>query len=327
MRNKCNILLTSAGRRVSLVKIFKDSIKQLGIDGDIHAGDVQDSAPALFESDKRVILPLVSDPEYIPFLLKYCLDNEIKAVVPLIDPELTLLAKNKDKFEKNGTKVLVSSDIVTETFFDKRKTASFFEQNSILTPRTFSADEVRNIQEFPVLLKPAFGSSAVGVVKIKNRKELDFFMKYTSDPIVQEFIEGREFTIDVYVNFENEVKCCVPRERLAIRAGEVSKAKTVNNDIVISSTKNLVSKLPEVVGCITVQGFLTKDGQFKFIEINPRFGGGFPLSAISGANFPLWILQELSSLKCEASQDAWSEDVVMLRYDAEVVCKASDAGV
>ena len=153
---------------------------------------------------------------------------------------------------------------------------------------------------------------------MKNRKELLFYAKKVPNPICQEFIRGTEYTCDVYVDFDMKVRCVVPRKRIEVRTGEVSKGQVVKHPHIMSEAVRLVETLGAGPGVITFQLFLNRDKKIKFIEINPRFGGGVPLSIKAGANFPKWILQELLKRKANVSFDGFKDNLIMLRYDGEV---------
>jgi carbamoyl-phosphate synthase large subunit len=148
-----------------------------------------------------------------------------------------------------------------------------------------------------------------------------FYAKRIPNPIVQEFIKGTEFTCDVYVDFEMNARCVVPRKRIETRSGEVSKGQVVKNLHIMNKCKQLVEKLGAGPGIITIQLFLNSRGKIKFIEINPRFGGGAPLSIKAGADFPKWILQELLGQKPKIDFAGFDDGLIMLRYDSEVWLK------
>ena len=161
---------------------------------------------------------------------------------------------------------------------------------------------------------------------MNNRKELLFFAKRIPNAICQEFIEGTEHTCDVYVDFSMKVRCVVPRKRIEVRAGEVSKAQVVKHLRVMSEAARLVETLGAGPGVITLQLFLTDDDNVKFIEINPRFGGGAPLSIKAGADFPKWILQELLGRRTNIRFDGFKNNLIMLRYDEGVWLEKPDRG-
>jgi carbamoyl-phosphate synthase large subunit len=216
--------------------------------------------------------------------------------------------------------VLVSTLEVIDICQDKRKTYRFLINNSFDTPLTMSirtALSKRNLN-WPCFLKPWDGYASRGNAIVKNRKELLFFSKRIPNPICQEFIKGTEYTCDVYVDSDMKVRCVVPRKRIEVRVGEVSKGQVVKNTRIINQAAQLVEKLGAGPGVITLQLSLTENGSMKFIEINPRFGGGAPLSIKAGADFPKWILQELTGEKTKISFDGFKDKLIMLRYDDEV---------
>ncbi|MHC4560476.1 MAG: ATP-grasp domain-containing protein, partial [Planctomycetota bacterium] len=171
---------------------------------------------------------------------------------------------------------------------------------------------------WPCFLKPWDGYAGRGNAVVNNRRELSFFAKRIPNAICQEFVEGTEYTCDVYINFDLKVRCVVPRKRIEVRTGEVSKAQIIKNTRIMSQATDLAEKLGAGPGVITLQLFLTDNGDIKFVEINPRFGGGAPLSIKAGANFPKWILQELSGKKQNIRFDGFKDNLIMLRYDSEV---------
>lgn len=326
----CNILITSAGRRVSLVELFQKAIIQLDIKGKVFAVDLQEHAPALQVADESQVVMRVIDEGYIDQLLEICKINDINLIVPTIDTELNILSAASDLFSQHNIKVLVCSNDTNHIFMDKRRSQHFFENNNIPTPRLYSNEESIGLTDdkYPLLLKPANGSCSIGVTKVYNKKELMFFLEYLNDPIVQEFIQGDEYTIDVLVDFYGRVQCAVPRLRIETRAGEVSKAITVNDKEIIDWSYKVAGLMDGAMGCITLQCFKQKKGELKFIEINPRFGGGFPLTAAAGANYPLWILQMLSGQSIQTDMQAqWQDNFSMLRFDQGLFAKASSVGL
>jgi len=320
--NLCNVLITSAGRRVSLVRLFQKAIQELQLDGLVYAVDLQANAPALHVADGWKTVPRVTEKKYLDRLLMFCKKYQISLVVPTIDTELHILASARDKFAAEGVLLLVCSNNVNQIAFDKRSTQRFFEDNKFSMPKLFSADEALELSSnlYPLLLKPARGSCSVGVTKVNNHKELSFFLDYLDDPIIQEFVSGDEFTFDVLIGLDGSVLSVVPRLRIETRAGEVSKSVTVKDSRMIDSVWQVADTLQGAVGCVTIQAFRLADGDLRFIEINPRFGGGFPLSAEAGADFPRWILQMVMGISVDQSlQNSWQDGRVMLRYDDAII--------
>jgi carbamoyl-phosphate synthase large subunit len=234
--------------------------------------------------------------------------------------DLKLLAQNEPKFSALGCRVLVSKPGVIGICQDKRKTYRFLVKNGFDTPLTMSVRSALSERKlgWPRFLKPWDGYASRGNAIVRNREELQFYARRIPNAICQEYVRGIEHTCDVYVDFDMKVRCVVPRRRMEVRAGEVSKGQVVKNAHIMSQAARLVEALGAGPGVITIQLFLTGDDKVKFIEINPRFGGGVPLSIKAGANFPKWILQELVGKKPVIRFDGFKDKLIMLRYDAEV---------
>ena len=315
-----NILFTCIGRRVSLLNNFRRAAKELGIRAQFVGTDVTELSPALQLCDKKHLIKPISHSGYIAELLRIVKENKVALLVPTIDTDLQKLADNKARFQKLGCSVLVSSSDVISICQDKRKTFQFLSGNGFDSPITVTVREVLSQKRisWPKLLKPWDGAAGRGVALVNNRDELLTLSKRISNSIVQDYVRGEEYTCDVYVDFDRQVRCVVPRKRIEIRGGEVSKGQTVKNRGIMSTVGKLVEKLGAGPGIITVQLILTEKGQMKFIEINPRFGGGAPLSIKAGANFPKWILQELLGQRATIKFDGFKDGLTMLRYDAEI---------
>lgn len=291
--------------------------------------DTTELSPALQLCDYRFSVKPTTHAGYIKQLLSIVKTNRVKLLIPTVDLDLKRLAENKPKFAALGCRVLVSDPEVIDICQDKRKTYKFLLKSNFDTPATMSFNtalknrkskiENRKSQtRFPLFVKPWDGSAGRGNAVVNNRKELLFYSKKIPNAICQELVEGTEYTCDVYVDFGMKVRCVVPRRRIEVRAGEVSKGQVIKNTRIMSQAASLVEKLGAGPGVITLQLFLTGNGKIKFIEINPRFGGGAPLSIKAGADFPKWILQELTGKKPNIRPDSIKDGLIMLRYDSEV---------
>jgi carbamoyl-phosphate synthase large subunit len=315
-----NILFTCIGRRVSLLESFKKAAKELKLNCKCFGTDRTELSAALQLCDKKFIVNSVTHQDYVKQLLKIVKQNSVKLLVPTVDLDLHLLAANKNKFSDAGCTVLISEPDVINICQDKRQTFKFLAENGFDTPVTLSTEQAlhkKNIK-YPLFLKPWDGYASRGNALVKNREELCFYTKKIPNCIVQEFIAGQEFTCDVFVDFDLKVRCVVPRNRIETRTGEVSKGKIIKNMKIMRRTAELVQTLGAGPGIITVQLILTKDETIKFIEINPRFGGGVPLSIKAGANFPKWILQLLTGKVPNIKLDGFENNLLMLRYDEAV---------
>jgi carbamoyl-phosphate synthase large subunit len=314
------VLFTCIGRRVSLLNSFRRAAKQLKINASFLGTDTTQLSPALQLCDKGFLVKPVTHAGYIRQLLSIVKTNKVKLLVPTVDLDLKVLARNKPKFAAAGCRVLVSSPDVVDICQDKRKTYRFLLKNGFDTPFTLTVADALSKKKlpWPCFLKPWDGYASRGNAVVNNRKELLFFGKKIPNAICQEFITGAEHTCDVYVDLNMKVRCVVPRKRIEVRAGEVSKGQVVKHPGIMNEAARLVETLRAGPGVITLQLFLTPDDEVKFIEINPRFGGGVPLSIKAGANFPKWILQELLDRKTNIRFDGFEDNLIMLRYDSEV---------
>ncbi|MCE5341001.1 MAG: ATP-grasp domain-containing protein [Planctomycetaceae bacterium] len=299
---------------------FKKAAKELKLNCKCFGTDRTELSAALQLCDKKFIVNSVTHQDYVKQLLKIVKQNKVKLLVPTVDLDLHLLAANNKKFSDAGCTVLISKPEIINICQDKRQTFKFLIENGFDTPVTLNTEQAlrkKNIK-YPLFLKPWDGYASRGNALVKNREELCFYTKKIPNCIVQEFIAGQEFTCDVFVDFDLKVRCVVPRNRIETRTGEVSKGKIIKNKHIMQSTAELVQKLGAGPGIITVQLILTKDEIIKFIEINPRFGGGVPLSIKANADFPKWILQLLTGKIPNIKFDGFENNLVMLRYDEAV---------
>ena len=251
MRSNMNILIMSAGRRVELIKLFKETANKLNIDSKIIAADISNTAPAIYFADKFYLIPRIGEDGYIDSIIDICKKEDIKLIVPTIDTELKILSQNKDYIEKEtDAKVLISNSDVINICRDKRNTQKFFEDNNFGVPKEYSLED-ENIT-FPVFIKPIDGSSSINTFKITNHDELNFFKSYVKNPMIQEFIQGEEFTVDAFLDFNSNIISIVPRRRIQTRAGEIIKGKIVKDREIINDVKKLLDVL-KPIGQITIQ--------------------------------------------------------------------------
>jgi carbamoyl-phosphate synthase large subunit len=311
------VLLTSAGRRVALLRAFRRALDALG-GGRVLAADARPSAAALHAADAHFVVPRCDGPDYVPALLELCRREGVVLVVPTIDTELPALAAARETFARAGIAVAVSGPATVAIAFDKAETAAFLSRAGIPAPATLDLAHALaggNGFAFPVVLKPRFGSGSVGVHVVRDLDELRFYAARVPRPLLQTWAPGVEYTLDVLVAPGGDVACAVVRHRLETRAGEISKGWTVRDPAVETWGRRLVERLPDAAGPLTLQCFKAPDGRVAFIEINPRFGGGFPLALEAGADYPRWLLEWALGRPSTARADGWRPDVAMLRYD------------
>lgn len=309
-----NVLMLSAGRRVELINLFKQAAVELKIDAKLVAADCSELAPALYFADEKVILPRISNPNYIEKLIEACNEHDIKLVIPTIDYNLLLLAEKKDYIEaKTTAKVLISNYNVINICRDKKRTAEYLAKNGFNIPKVFQ--DKKNVKEFPVFIKPVSGSSSIDSHIINNQKDLDFYTSTIKEYILQEYIDGEEYTVDVFLDFDSNIITTVPRLRMATRGGEILQGKICKDMQIISYVNNLMHKL-KPIGQITVQLIKNKN-EIKIIEVNPRFGGGAPMSIQSGANSCKNLFLLLHGKELGYSEE-FEDGQVYLRFDNSI---------
>ncbi len=283
------IAFTSVGRRVELLQAFREAAEEIGIDLYIIGIDYAENAPALFFCDKTYKICKISSENYIPDLLDICRKESVDMIIPTIDTDLLILAMNKSKFKEIGTIALVSDADKIHMCRDKRLTAEFFENCDVNTP--VPTDKVECYEgDFPCFIKPRDGSSSVNAYKINTKEELFEFSQIVPNYIIQPYIDGDEYTVDVLCDLGGNPVIISPRVRLAMRSGEVVKTRIIIDKIVEAECLRLVKEF-RACGPLTIQFIKeSKSGQNFYIEINPRFGGGAPLTMKAGANMAKYLL-------------------------------------
>lgn len=315
-----NVLITCAGKRVSLVRSFKTELKLIFSDSKVYTTDsAPEKSAACRVSDGYFKVPPVTHNNYIDDLLQIAIENNIKLIIPTIDPELLVLSQNIDLFKKHHVEILISDYENIKTLINKRLTNDFFKKLEINYAKEFD----KNNFTLPLYIKPIDGSRSIDNHIVKQESELTSYHFSNEKLLFFEYLEHQyftEYTIDMYFDRNNKLKCLVPRERLEVRAGEVSKAIT-RRAWFLDNIATKFAHIPGLRGCISIQIFVNNETNVIYgIEINPRFSGGFPLSYLAGANFPKWIIQEYLLGKTKIPYyDNWEENLMMLRYDDEIL--------
>ncbi len=315
-RRDVRLLFTCAGRRVELISAFIDAARRLGMAPAIHTADHQSATASACLAEAVHVVPGTQDAAYVPSLLRIVKRERIDMLIPLVDHELYVLAGAIDRFASAGCLALVSSPEVVGVCRDKLAMYRFLQQRGIDTPETWPAEEVleRRRHRFPYFLKPRHGSAGKGNYVLHTREELLSLVPRVPEPIVQEFVPGIEYTLDVYTGYDGVPRCAVPRQRLEVRGGEVTQARTVRHEGAMQAACRVASALGGCRGVITIQLIVTPQDRIRIIEVNPRFGGGVPLAIEAGADFPRWLLSEWLGRRPRIRRDHFRDGVTMLRY-------------
>jgi carbamoyl-phosphate synthase large subunit len=318
--DKPSLLLTSIGKRVQLIKHLCKSFKVIGVD----ASEVN---PAKSFVHKFYKIPKASEKNYIESLIGICEKEKVKALIPLYEGEFEILHNERREFNRIGTSLLLSNKEILNICEDKEETYKYFVNSGINIPKVYSKTEIEDIltygdmDKFPLIIKPKCGMGSDNVFKLNNFKELKFFKEYVRDGIIQEFIAGDEYTVDTLVDLKGNPIYVVPRKRIEVRSGEVVKSATEKNKRIIDETLKVIEYLNKLrdkdglalCGPLTIQFFKTVKEKIYLLEINPRFGGGVPLSFEAGANYGKQISEMLDGKDIVYMKNF--DEIKMLRYE------------
>ncbi len=318
-KQELNILFTCAGRRSVVMEAFADA---LGGDGRVLAADCRADAPALSQASRGFVVPEVGDPEYVERLLEICHGNGVRLLVPLNDLELPLLAREERRFAGAGTRVLVSRPEVVDVCFDKWRTASFARELGIGAPQTFlnPGDALGAVRAgevgFPLVLKPRWGSASIGVELVEEEAQLEPMFELArrrlrrtilagagdgpDTLLIQERLGGREYGLDVVNDLEGRHVGTFVRRKLGMRAGETDRAETVEHPA-LEAMGAVLGRALGHVGVLDCDAFVEGD-RCTLLEMNPRFGGGYPFTQLAGANVPAYLVAQLRG---EEADPAW----------------------
>jgi len=319
-----NVLFTSVGRRVELLRSFRRAYEVLGVSGRIVAVDIDPLASALRVADRPYLVPRLDSPEYIPALGQILRRERVDLVFPLIDPDVPVLAEHREALESTGARLAVVPRAAAAIAADKWLTNEFFGRLGLDTPRSWLPGEHDPAAgEYPLFIKPRFGSASQQTFRIDNPGQLRFFSEYVPQAILQEYLSGPEITSDVICDLEGSVLTVVSRQRIRVRAGEVIVGKTVFDASIAENCIRVAKALP-AVGPITVQCIM-RDGVPAFTEINARFGGGVPLGIAAGMNSPLWLVAKAEGLAVEIPPlGSYEQNLYLSRFDESFFVSEAD---
>lgn len=313
---RVSLLFVGSGRRVELLRLFRRAAQDLGLEVRLIATDIDPLAPSLQEADVRQIVPRLDDPGFLPTLLDLCRAEQVDLVFPLIDPAIPVLAGGRTALEAAGCRVVVVGVEAAEITRDKWKTVEWLRARGLPTPPTWLPEALPASPAFPLFVRPRSGSAGRNAFRVDDARQLDFFLGYVEDPIVQAFVAGAEITSDVYSSLDgSRLLAVVSRRRIEVRWGEVHKGVTVRDPDLIESCRTIGRELG-AVGPITIQCLLGVDGRPLFTEINARFAGGMPLGVAAGVPAPEWVLREAAGMPLDPPPvGTYRTGVYLTRYD------------
>lgn len=321
-----NILMCSVGRRGELLKNFRSSM----VSGSkIIATDLSPYAPALYMADKQYLVPRIDDPVYVETVLDICKKEKINAVTTFIDPEIEILAKNRDKFEAQGVEVLAPYEETAKLCFDKYLMFQHLMKNNIPTVMTwgtleqfekaFDAGEV----EFPVFVKPRTGSGSVGARKVYSYEILSEAMAENPSLIIQEYMDCMDLDADVYIDtITHEAVAAFSKKKIETRIGGASKTVSFKDEKLFDFISKIVKTL-KFNGPVDMD-FFYREGQYYLSEVNPRFGGAYLHAYGAGVDFIKMIENNLNGIANKPNFGDYEEGVVMMMYDSVVIKKQED---
>ena len=312
-----NILILSAGTRNKIVEYF---VKTLVGKGKVIATDMSNLAPAIYEADKYYIVPSMTDAGYIDTVIDICKKEDIKGVLSLIDPELSLLAKNKEKFEEIGARIIGSSYELCEMSLDKYQMYSWLQGKGYNCAKSYiDKEEFYNAVEsgemtYPVFVKPARGSASISISKAYDKESIEILFSHNDGLMIQEYLHGQEIGADVYIDMiSGEIVSIFTKKKIKMRAGETDKAVSFKDDRLFNLIKDFVSKAG-YRGQIDIDIF-DIDGEYYISEVNPRFGGGYPHAYECGCDHMKLIYNNLEGKINSSTIGEYKSNIYMMKYN------------
>lgn len=312
-----NILILSAGTRNKIVQYFK---RELIRQGKVVATDMSNLAPAVYEADKFYQVPRMTEPGYIDVIFDICRKEQITAVLSLIDPELSLLARHQDKFAEMGVTVIGSSYELCERSLDKMEMYRWLKEHGYLCARSYDSKEkfYQDVEEgkisYPVFVKPIRGSASIAISKVEDKETVDLLFAHADNLMIQEYLKGQEIGADVYIDMiSGEVVSIFTKKKLVMRAGETDKSVSFKDEKLFALIKRFVTEAG-YRGQIDIDIFEI-DGQYYISEVNPRFGGGYPHAYECGCNHMELICNNLVEIANQSRIGAYDDGIYMMKYN------------
>lgn len=317
-----NILILSAGTRNKIVQYFK---KTLGENGKVIATDMSTIAPAIYEADKYYIVPRITEPGYIDIILDICKKENISGALSLIDPELSLLAENEDKFKNIGTTVIGSSYELCERALDKMQMFQWLRSHgyncakSYVDKNEFFADVKTGKANYPAFVKPVRGSASIAISKVFDNETVDLLFDHSDNLMIQEYLDGQEIGADCYIDLlSGELVSVFTKKKIVMRAGETDKSVSFKDEKLFELIKKFVNE-SGWRGQIDIDIFEI-NGEYHISEVNPRFGGGYPHAYECGADHMKLIINNLNGIVNSGVIGNYKENVYMMKYN-EIMIK------
>lgn len=317
-----NILILSAGTRNKIVQYFK---KTLGENGKVIATDMSTIAPAIYEADKYYIVPRITEPGYIDIILDICKKENISGVLSLIDPELSLLAENEEKFKNIGTTVIGSSYELCERALDKMQMFQWLRSRgyncakSYVDKNEFFADVKTGKANYPIFVKPVRGSASIAISKVFDNETVDLLFDHSDNLMIQEYLDGQEIGADCYIDLlSGELVSVFTKKKIVMRAGETDKSVSFKDEKLFELIKKFVNE-SGWRGQIDIDIFEI-NGEYHISEVNPRFGGGYPHAYECGADHMKLIVNNLNGIVNSDVIGNYKENVYMMKYN-EIMIK------
>ena len=304
------VLFTCAGQRVDIVTAFaRAGATTLAV-------DIDALAPALYAAERRALVPAVGDTGYLGALRELVDEHDVRLIVPLADLDHFVLAEHRDHL---GALVLLPGPETIKLCEDKYAAHVFFEQRGIATPPTWLPSDLPADLRFPVLIKPRRGFGSRHIYRAADRRTLEFFLEYTTeDSMVQQACHGEEFSIDVFCDTDARCLNAIPRTMIESKGGESIKGMTIQDSQLIDHGRHVAEALG-IVGPANIQCFREPDGSLPVTDVNPRFGGGFPLPTAAGSHYPELALALAAGQRPEPRLGEFREGVVMTRYFSQTI--------
>lgn len=317
---RLDVLVTAASRRVGLVRALQRALRRPGIRGEVIACDVNPASPAVHVADRAYQVPYSDDPGYFDAVLAICERHRVGLIVPTIDDEIPHFARVQRRFAAAGIRVAASAFDTAVACTDKYETCRRLRAAGVAAAETWLPGALPPQVPLPAFVKPRTGRGSVQAFPARTAEELAFFLHYVSSPVVQEFLDGPEFTLDLFCDFAGRPLSVVPRERVVIRAGVIDRGRTVK-DPALTALALACAEVFTFAGPVNIQCRIV-DGRPRVFEINPRFSGGIPLTIAAGADFAAMLVDLALDRPVPPAIGEFQADLWMSSYESSLFLPA-----